>query len=308
MRLLLAAAMLLPAFAQEDAPLPPSVLDSRLADVREKLSETALGRKVLEAIKAVPVREDKRMWDRYIARYVNDRPGEQPYIGLRAQAWSELSERKLEFVLLHEGTHAALDLPCELFEGEQLAFQRELEYALQKAAVDKAFDRDLRELFAEYARLEGTRRTLTADPKLDEDGLEWKRYERDSNALMARASRDHLARVASELVLFKNAPGDFYWRVEQNYRDSPHYVGLQEVADFLDKYKDRIDEIAASPREGVYFRVGGRRYRWALVLHSRDVLKRGGGDALKARLEDFDGEGAKRLQEAIASWEKKGQP
>lgn len=307
MRFLLAAALLWPAFAQEEAP-PPSELDVRLAEVREKLGETALGRKVLEAIRNVPIREDRGMWDRYIARYVNDRPGEQPYIGLRAKAWSELPERKLEFVLLHEGSHAALDLPCQLFEDEQLAFQRELEYALQKAALDAGFDRDLRGLFAEYARLEETRKSLTSDPKLDEGGLEWKRYERDANALMARAQREHLARIASELVLFKKAPGDFYWRVEQRYRDSPHYVGLQEVSDFLDKYKDRLDEIAASPREGVYYRVGGRRYRWALVLHARDVEKRGGVDALRAKLGDFDAEGAQRLQAAIAAWEAKAQP
>lgn len=180
-------------------------------------------------------------------------------LAVDARRLRTLDPWQAELALTRELARADIGLPIELKEMEMAAYQAVLEFVLERAS-DEAFRRRL----VEAIRSAGRR----PRPPLDE-----------------------LGRIAYFLALFREDPGLFYKSVEDSLEWTDQAVGLSELEDFLEKHEG----VAFGADDAPYVRLGGRRYRSALVLAAGLVRPLGGRARLREALGSFDSSGASSL-------------
>jgi hypothetical protein len=256
------------------------------------LRETSAGRRLLAETAELPRREDDGLAGDALARFTRE-PRSALVLGPRRLRGS--SDADLALALARELARAAADLPLVMPEGDMAAYQSELEFAVERSAVDDEFARRLRAAYADAARRDGAARAA---------------YERAASLLPAGAGleeppallpRGEVERAGQLLFLFARDPDEFYWAVERGVPRAADAVRLGELEDFMDRYGPDLGGARLGPA-GRYARMGGRRCAPALLRAARRLVESGGPARLREALGPFDTVGADALRVKVNAW------
>ena len=289
------ALLAIPVLAAAGPQPAPSVLSTvaalRLESAETMLRETAAGRRLLAETAELPRREDDELAGDALARFARE---PRPVLALGPRRLRGSPDADLALALARELSRAAADLPVALPEGDMAAYQSELEFAVERAAVDPDFSRRLRAAYADAARRDGAARAergRVASLLPSGAGLD---------APPEALPRGETERAGALLLLFARDPDEFYWAVEHGTARSTDAVRLGELEDFMDRYGPDFGSARLGPA-GRYARLGGRRYDPAL-LRARRLVESGGAARLREALGPFDTVGADALRVKVNAW------
>lgn len=265
-----------------------------LGRIEGRMSVSLLGRRLLAQTTDVPRRELPGASGRDGLRFV----GPQGLLAFDSSRLSQNTEWEMELILARELARASQAMPIVLLEGETAAAQAELEFALERALEDKAFD----------ARLRGAVRRMEKRAEALRASDAWQRLRlpleaQDLPVLDLPVSE--FDRVAYYLLLFLRSPDEFYWAIERGQAWPPETVSLTELEDFLEKHHGDDLSSAQPGASGLYQRVGGRRYRPALVQAARATQQVGGIVFLHEALSAFSSGAIDSLRLKLNAWSRK---
>lgn len=241
----------------EAPPLLPlsSGTAARMADLEGAMAQSPRARRLLAQTGHVSRRQVSLSGAGAVFRY--DRGG--LFLAVDSRRLDRLEPWQAELALARELARADLGLPIELKETEMAAYQAVLAFALERAE-EAVFRKRLVEAV-------GSARGRSSPPL------------------------DELGRIAYFLVLFRQDPALFYKSVENSLEWTDQAVGLTELEDFLEKHEDVAFKVDGAP----YVRLGGRRYRSALVFAAGLMRPLGGRARLREALGPFDSSEASAL-------------
>lgn len=247
---------------------------SELSRIEGEMSCSPIARRLLAQTAGLERREASREAGESGLRYSSD----LGILAFDSKRLGLLAPWEAELALVRELARGSAGLPVEIIDGEMAAYQAAVEFAVERASADEAFDARLREAVRAMKKRLKASRFSTGLP------------------------RNELDRIAYLLLLFHEDADRFYGVVESWRIWPPQAVGMTELEDFLEKHRgvdlgaQRLD-VGAS-----YIRVEGRRYRPALVIAARLVQSRGGRSFLREALGPFDSADAAALRLKIGAW------
>jgi hypothetical protein len=191
-----------------------------------------------------------------------------------------------------ELARASMALPAPVLEAELAAYQKELDFALELAAIDADFSK------AWNARARKAK--LDADSLRAPDVRARARVPEASLERSARAPADELDRLAFFAALLAEGPERFYVVAERSLPLPADTVRLTELEDFLRLHASELAGPAPPPDEA-YVLVGGRRYPAAVVKAARLIAPIGGAARVREALGPAEAE-ARELSGKLRGW------
>lgn len=292
MRLLPAAMLLLalPCAARSPEGAPSAATARELARLEARASSSPAARRLFAASRHVPRREVRGS---DLRDPIGVRGDAKPEIVLDALRLADTSEDDAELLLVLSAARALLAFPLPVVEAEQAAWQKALQFAVERGAEDPAgFGARLAKAARDGAARSDALLRSTIPPRTP-----WEPAETSALRLPDGA----LARAGLLLHLLETDPQRFYWTIEAG---TPWPRGAVRLAEVEDLYALRAKEIAAlsSAPAGPYATLGGRRYPAPLV-HAAFML-RGTGEVerLRESLEAYDSVGLASAGVAINRW------
>jgi hypothetical protein len=246
----------------------PQELQKEIARLEEPAKRSLLFRRLLAETDGLPRRVSVLPPPAFVEyeRPPLDRLSFAPAALKKAGEWAfQVAEAR-------ELARASMALPTPILEAELAAYQKELAFALEMAAVDPGFSK----AWNERAR----RSRPDADP--------------------GRAPVDELERLAFFAALLAESPDRFYVVGERALSLPPDTVRLTELEDFLKLHASELAGLSPKPGEP-YVRVGGRRYAAAVVKAAALVLPIGGAGRVREALGPADLE-ARELSGKLRGW------
>jgi hypothetical protein len=207
----------------------------------------------------------------------------KPTLVFDLERLQKVSAWEFELAFARELAKAGMDIPLELPELEMAARQKELVFALDKAAQAADFSKALKSVF--YAAQKRLERLQGEGPEL---------YPPPTPA-------GELDRAGFYLALIEKDPDQFYWSVERDGSWSPGMVRLTELEDFMTRYGPTFAQARACPGTP-YVRMGDRRYPARLLKAARASIEPGGMARIKSSLGGFEEGPAQILQERVKKW------
>ncbi len=273
---------------------PESALSEKMAKEVARLESQAsvspVARRLFAATRHVPRREVRGSG---LLDTIGVRGDAKPEIVFDALRMPQLGETDAELLLVLNTARAALAFPIPVVEAEQNAWQRTLQFAVERGAEDPSgFGARLAK-----AEREGGARSDALDRSALPPRTPWE----PSETAVLRLPEGVLERAGLLLHLFQLDPQRFYWAIEAG---TAWPRGSARLAEIEDLYALRSREIAAlrSAPEGPYATLGGRRYPAPQVRAA--FLLRGTGEVerLRESLEAYDSVGLAGLRVAINRW------
>ena len=265
LRLILAA---VPVFA--DSGLPQD-LQKEFVRLEEPAKRSATFRRLLAETDGLPRRADVLVAPAFIEyqRPPLDR------LAFDARRLKGVDAWAFQVAEARELARASMALPAPILEAELAAYQKELAFALELAAVDAGFSKAWNAR-ARKAKLDAPREHPAAAPA------------------------DELDRLAFFAALLADGPERFYVGAERSLPLSAETVRLTELEDFLKLHAAELDGPAPRPDEP-YVQVGGRRYPAAVVRAARLVAPIGGAGRVREALGPSETE-ARELSSQLRGW------
>lgn len=292
MRSLTALALLLalPCAALSPDTTPSARTQAELARIEAQSSESPTARRLFVATRRVPRRE-VRGADQLDA--IGLRGGAAPELVLDAARLPATSETDAELLLVLNSARAALAFPIPVVEAEQQAWQKTLQFAVERGAEDPSgFGARLAKAEREMGARSDALLRSRVPPKTP-----WE----PSESPVLNLPSGVLERTGLLLHLFDRDPQTFYYAIEAG---SAWPRGTVRLAELEDLYALRGKELAAlkAPPEGPYAILGGRRYAAPLVRAA--FLLRGSGELerLRESLEAYDTVGLASIRVALNRW------
>lgn len=284
---------LLALLASWSAAMPGTALSSgtlaELGRIQAHMAASESGRVLLAETAEVPQREWPAQAGSSAVRFVP----EEGVLAFDSRKLTSLTEYETQLALARELARASIGLPFELYEADMAAYQRELEFAVERAASDPAADERLRRSVQVMRKsVDALRGTWS-----------WRRQRlptESERAPMLPLPPNEVDRAAYMLTLFIEDPDELYWAVERGRQWPESAVRLTELEDFL-----RLHQASELPKpeEGApYARVGGRRYRPAVVLAALRLRELGGLARLKESLGAFETRPIPELRRKANAW------
>jgi hypothetical protein len=256
------------------------------------LQETPVGRRLLAETVELSRRESDEAAGGAPVRFVRE---PRPVLVIGPQRLKAVSDEELELALARELARASEDLPVVLPEGDMSAYQIELEYAVERSALDAGFSRHLHAAYQLVVHQEG-------DARADQQRIAALLPQGESlpPPLMALPP-DEFGRAGYFLLLFERNPDEFYWAVEEGLPRPSGAVRLGELEDFTERYGPDFSAAHTDPA-GRYVRIGDRRYPPALFQAARKLVESGGLARIREALGPFDTTGADELRVKVNAW------
>ncbi|MDD5304415.1 MAG: hypothetical protein PHS14_15060 [Elusimicrobia bacterium] len=287
---LLASLLALPCAALSPDTAPSAKMEKELSRLEAQASASPVARRLFAVTRRVPRREVRGSG---LPDAIGVRGGANPEIVFDALRLPQTSETDAELLLVLNAARAALAFPIPIVEAEQAAWQRTLQFAVERGAEDPAgFGARLAK-----AESEGGARSDALDRSTLPPRTPWE----PSETAVLKLPDGVLERAGLLLHLFENDPERFYWAIEAG---TAWPRGSARLGELEDLYALRAKEIAAlkAPPEGPYATLGGRRYPAPLVRAA--FLLRGTGEAerLRESLEAYDSVGLASMRVAANRW------
>lgn len=268
-------------------------LRKALRHLEAELSKTETGRRLLAETRDVPVVERRRRglgedFSFGVPVRYSDREG---VLFVDADLAPLMTSLDFETYFVRERRRALIRAGIPIFEDEMAAHQEEAAYAVEKAAVDADFSKELRRTYGRAEELFRSRRSL-------EDAA---RGQGLRAAPPWRPPKDPLARLAQEIYLFSEDPYMFYAGIEEGLEYSSETIRLDEAADFLELHGAGLGRLEWRAR-GRYCLAGGRLYPGAVARAALALKDREGLLVLRERLGPFMSVGREELRSKANRW------
>lgn len=286
----LACLLALPCAALSPEAAPSAKTQKESARLEAQASVSPVARRLFAATRRVPRREVRGS---DLPDAIGVRGGANPEIVFDALRLPQTSETDAELLLILNSARASLAFPIPIVEAEQAAWQRTLQFAVERGAEDPAgFGARLAK-----AESEGGARSDALDRSALPPRTPWE----PAQTPVLKLPDGALARAGLLLHLLERDPERFYWAIEAG---TAWPRGSARLAELEDLYALRAKEVAALkvPPEGPYATLGGRRYPAPLVRAA--FLFRGTGEVerLRESLEAYDSLGLASMRVAVNRW------